>query len=71
MNHEEKSIYMQLNKEVKKVVIERKNEEWNRKCEEVERLFGGIRISQAWKIIKNIRKERKETKSISLIGGEE
>jgi len=67
----DRELYATINKEVKKTITRSKNELWERKCEEVERCIGGARVSQAWKTIKNLRKDRKDSGSIALIKAEE
>lgn len=64
---EDRKTYVRLNRETKRIVSKKKNELWERKCEDVERYLGGSRVAQAWKVIKNIRKERKEKGDINLI----
>lgn len=64
---EDRKTYVRLNRETKRIVSEKKNELWERKCEEIDRCLGGSRVAQAWKVIKNVRKERKEKGNINLI----
>jgi len=59
--------YTYWNREVKKTVARRKNETWERKCDEMDRQMGGTQVSEAWKFIKNLRKEKKETGNINPI----
>lgn len=36
-------------------------------CAEVERFIGETKVSQEWRMIKNVRKERKKAKNINVI----
>lgn len=64
---EDRKTYTRLNRETKKIVSKKKNQLWEKKCEDVERFLGGSRVSQAWKFIKSVRQESKETGNINLI----
>ncbi|XP_044762034.1 uncharacterized protein LOC123319231 [Coccinella septempunctata] len=70
-NVDDRRIYALCNREVKKAVIQSKNELWEKKCEEIERCMGGTRVAEAWKAIKNLRRENKESAGMSLINMEE
>lgn len=67
----DRKTYMRLNREVKKQVDKNKNELWEKKCEEVGRFMGGTRVSEAWKMIKTLRKDERQNTKISLIEMEE
>lgn len=63
--------YVQLNRKVKKMVIRSKNEMWEKKCEELDRCMGGTRVAQAWRTIKNLRKDGKQNNNLPLISNNE
>lgn len=67
---EDRKTYMKLNREAKRQVQQRKNEHWEKRCEEVGRFMGGTKVSEAWKVIKSLRKNTKESAKINLIGME-
>lgn len=54
----------------KKGNLEEKNEK-NRNCDKIERFFVRTKVSQTWKTIKTITKERKEAKTVKLIRKED
>lgn len=58
-DQEDRKLYIRMNREVKKDVCKRKNEMWERKCEEIDRCMGGTKVSEAWKTVKNVRKDVK------------
>lgn len=68
---EDHRIYAHFNREVKRDVSKLKNETWEKKCEELERLIGGTRVSEAWKTIKNLRKNHRESRALQIITPEE
>ncbi|XP_044745745.1 uncharacterized protein LOC123307480 [Coccinella septempunctata] len=41
----------------KRMVIQNKDETWERKCQEIESHIGGARSSESWKLIKELRRE--------------
>ncbi|KAF2886009.1 hypothetical protein ILUMI_20165 [Ignelater luminosus] len=47
--------------EVKKEVTKLKNEAWEHKCAEIERLLGSTRFNEVCKTLKNQRKNEKQT----------
>ncbi|XP_030763574.1 uncharacterized protein LOC115888129 [Sitophilus oryzae] len=69
-NSEDQIAYKRCNIEVKRIVREKKNESWDRKCEHIERYMGGSKVSEAWKAIKNIRRENKRSAHIDMINME-
>lgn len=64
---EDRKLYARMNREVKREVAKNKNCMWERRCEEVDRYMGGTKISEAWKMIKNLRQEEKQRCNLSLI----
>ena len=54
---ENRKIYAQCNRVLKRTITERKNETREKKCEEVNGYMGGTRVAEAWKTIKNVRKD--------------
>ena len=57
---EDRKIYAQCNRVLKRTITEKKNKTWEKKCEEVDRYMGGTRVAEAWKTIKNVRKDTRE-----------
>lgn len=70
-DEQDRLIYSNLNRVVKKEVVKKKNEMWERKCEEVDRYIGGTKTAEAWKVIRNLRKNEKETYKMNLINTKE
>lgn len=66
-DREDRNTYARVNREVKKIVKRKKNEMWERKCEEMNRYMGGTRMTEAWRFIKNIRKDSNEKVRITAI----
>jgi len=64
---EDRKLYIRLNKETKREVQKRKNEFWEEKCEQINRYMGGTRVSEAWRAIRNLRKDNKNGNNIALI----
>ena len=62
-----RKIYEQYYGVLKRTITERKNETWEKKCEEVDRYMGGTRVAEAWKTIKNVRKDTRENAKLNLI----
>ncbi|KAF2900589.1 hypothetical protein ILUMI_05597 [Ignelater luminosus] len=56
-----------MNREIKNDVGRAKQEIWHKQCEELNRYMGGTKVPQAWKTIKNIRKDVTEKANIPLI----
>ncbi|KAF2893806.1 hypothetical protein ILUMI_12366 [Ignelater luminosus] len=52
---------MIYNREVKKEITKLKNEAWENKCAEIERLLVSTRFYEVWKILKNQRTNEKQT----------
>ena len=67
-SNNDRLIYVQYNRNVKREVIRNKNESWERKCEEVDRCMGGSKVSQAWNTIKNLKNGGKQRNKVQLIG---
>ncbi|XP_030766244.1 uncharacterized protein LOC115890192 [Sitophilus oryzae] len=62
--------YARLNRIVKREVSKSKNKIWETKCERVERYMGGTRVSEAWKTIRNLRRDEKQNSKLELISME-
>lgn len=58
-DQEDRKLYIRMNREVKKDICKSKKEMWERKCEETDRCMGGTKVSEAWKTVKNVRKDVK------------
>jgi hypothetical protein len=41
---------------IRKMITEEKNKSWERACSAVESYLGGKRSTEAWRILKNLRK---------------
>lgn len=68
---EDRKMYTRINREVKKVVKEKKNQMWERKCSEINRYLGGTRVTEAWKFVKRLRKDTNDSVKITTIETEE
>jgi hypothetical protein len=64
---QDREIYAKWNREVKKDVDKAKNINWEAKCDELDRFMGGTKVAQAWKTLKQFRKNEKNEDNISLI----
>lgn len=56
-----------MNREMKKDVARQKNETWENSCIEIDRCMGGIKIAEAQRAIKSVRKEANEKMFIPTI----
>jgi hypothetical protein len=65
---EDRKTYTQNKNSVKKVVKEQKNIFWNRKCDEVDSEIGGSRSRSAWKVIKSLRQNTRDTVGMDPTG---
>ncbi|XP_049778037.1 uncharacterized protein LOC126175324 [Schistocerca cancellata] len=52
---------------IRKKVAEAKNKVWEQSCQKIESYIGGKRNTEAWKTIKNLRRNSKETTHIKYI----
>jgi hypothetical protein len=52
---------------VKKAATKSKSRAWENKCEEVDRCMGGIKVKEAWRVVKSLRKNTTERSHISPI----
>ena len=66
-DEEDRKMYARMNREVKREVIKSKNSVWEQKCEKLDRYMGGTRVSEAWRTIRNLRKDTQENSNISPI----
>lgn len=66
-DQEDRKEYVRLRREVKRDVIRAKNEEWNKKCEEVEKCIGGTKTREAWKVINTLRENNRQKAKIQMI----
>lgn len=64
---EDRKLYARLNREAKTEVTKSKNKMWEDKCERLNRLMGGTRVTEAWKTVKNIRQDVREQVNKPLI----
>lgn len=65
---EDRKNYARLKYEVKKQVKQAKNSLWEDKCDEIDRSLGGSKAKQAWKILRTLKKNNKESRIIDPIG---
>ncbi|XP_060530421.1 craniofacial development protein 2-like [Cylas formicarius] len=56
---EDREIYREKNREVKRIVQKEKNNKWEEVCKNVEQYIGGTRNSESWRLIKSLRTNRK------------
>ena len=63
---EGRKLYVRMNREVNREVSKSKNVMWERRCEELDRYMGGTKISEAWKMVKDLRKGEKQRCNLSL-----
>ena len=45
-----------MQEKIRKMITEEKNKSWEKACSTVESYFGGKRSTEAWRILKNLRK---------------
>lgn len=62
-NQQTKEEYKRVDRETKKIILQKKNESWMRKCDEIDRYIGGTKCTEAWKALKHMKSD----KSISQI----
>lgn len=54
---EDRQIYRACRKDTKKSVLEKKEKSWDKKCREIETYIGGRRCTEAWKFLRDFRRE--------------
>lgn len=57
---ENKILYREAQKKVRKKISQKKNESWERNCSRINSYLGGTRSTESWRILKNIRSERRK-----------
>ena len=63
----DRRLYQQKRREVKVTIRQAKNEEWEKTCDKIEQHMGGTKTKEAWRVIKNLRREKKGT-AVDMIG---
>lgn len=58
-NVEHKRLYKEAQANVRRRISQKKNETWERNCTNINTYLGGRRSTESWRILKNIRAERK------------
>jgi len=48
--------FKRMQEKIRKMITEEKNKSWEKACSTVESYFGGKRSTEAWRILKNLRK---------------
>lgn len=66
-NEDDYKKYREKNRDVKGMVNREKNENWEKTCQNLDQYIGGARRSEAWRVIKELRSDRKERSYISYI----
>lgn len=59
--------YKRARAKFKKKIIEEKNKQWERKCQELENYIGGRRTTESWRFIKNLRKQTNNKINLEII----
>ena len=59
--------YQKRRRKTQREITRAKNEYWEKTCEQVDRCMGNTRVNKAWKLIKTMRSNNKDTAGLSLI----
>ena len=59
--------YQKRRRKTQREITRAKTEYWEKTCEQVDRCMGNTRVNKAWKLIKTMRSNNKNTAGLSLI----
>lgn len=58
-NRKDRKVYEKYNRSIKKKAVE-ENEKWEKNCNHIDTCMEGIKVSKAWRAIKNVCRKGKE-----------